>query len=985
MTLPLSSPFGPVVDQEQQHNHVVNDINNNSNANNFSNSDDIDTFEIFDPRGLFSPATNHHHQALSSDNLIRLKNQTQQHQQQASPASPPSLQSSFAFNDLPPWSIDTPAPAHHHHHHHQTEQPAYKPIDDLTNPNSPQQSSHSFSPPNSTFDLPTVTTTPRMISPVESPISPCSSLPFCRSPPTSLSLNQSGSHMRGRSPPPRFLSDAHSSSSLSSSATSSPSPPQHLDPVIHSAPCHSREKIAAFTHHRPIPIVTSGIRDSSLPSRLSYMRSDDRPDSVTSLAYSEMDSSPAVNFLSAFADATIPSIRTEMSPIQTVPSQVLEEGDQVAGYVIGQIIGRGGFSVVREARHPVTEQRVAVKIVRRSTSVPIPTSPHQNPRPISKPISLHASINCRDRSSSMAMTVNGHLVNSAHLPLPTSATEDLANALLKQEIRVWSNLRSHPNLVPLLSLHETPTQTLLFMPMCEGGNLLQLLNRVKLDPNEQDQLYQIFNWPSFESSSSSPRLGQTDSSASGGLRSDLVRPIFWQIVQGLKYLHTEAGIVHKDIKLENILIQKGQIKISDFGLATYPSPGRPTDMSRIAKGKSSSSWNRDLSLPKTFSALPRINEGRIAGGIDPRSISWSQTYHARSRLPPRLDNSMFSSQPVKEDDDDDSNRHDDDPFCTINTFPTAAGSLAYTPPEQLRSETPLACPSLDIWALGCVLYGLLEGHLPFQDDFEPRLRLKIMNGQFEFPSTLVVNPNETSELDAEHKMMIAKVLKGCLSVDKNARWMIEEIACTPWLEEPRLAKINSGITLMSDDEGQSSSDTPLDDLSMSKRSTSVSSSLASAWSVDELSLNPPRSNDRLSHNPQVSSSVSEEYINDLLINDSCPETICPLQDSPLNETDFVELHTLLTTIPTEPSSSLSPSFDTPTPHPISPLSPQSPPPPHHHLGIERLARSKRRTTSDRHHHHFNRVLPHPVPRASIASQSSSRSRSRNRSPFCPAK
>ncbi|KAI9600052.1 hypothetical protein KEM48_000267 [Puccinia striiformis f. sp. tritici PST-130] len=202
MTLPLSSPFGPVVDQEQQHNHVVNDINNNSNANNFSNSDDIDTFEIFDPRGLFSPATNHHHQALSSDNLIRLKNQTQQHQQQASPASPPSLQSSFAFNDLPPWSIDTPAPAHHHHHHHQTEQPAYKPIDDLTNPNSPQQSSHSFSPPNSTFDLPTVTTTPRMISPVESPISPCSSLPFCRSPPTSLSLNQSGSHMRGRSPLP---------------------------------------------------------------------------------------------------------------------------------------------------------------------------------------------------------------------------------------------------------------------------------------------------------------------------------------------------------------------------------------------------------------------------------------------------------------------------------------------------------------------------------------------------------------------------------------------------------------------------------------------------------------------------------------------------------------------------------------------------------------------------------------------------------------
>ncbi|KNE87168.1 hypothetical protein PSTG_19453, partial [Puccinia striiformis f. sp. tritici PST-78] len=132
------------------------------------------------------------------------------------------------------------------------------------------------------------------------------------------------------------------------------------------------------------------------------MRSDDRPDSVTSLAYSEMDSSPAVNFLSAFADATIPSIRTEMSPIQTVPSQVLEEGDQVAGYVIGQIIGRGGFSVVREARHPVTEQRVAVKIVQGLLR------PHPHITPPKPSSDIQTDLPTRFHQLSRSLLVHGH-------------------------------------------------------------------------------------------------------------------------------------------------------------------------------------------------------------------------------------------------------------------------------------------------------------------------------------------------------------------------------------------------------------------------------------------------------------------------------------------------------------------------------------------------------------------------------------------------
>eukprot|EP00118_Oscarella_pearsei_P010420 m.63917 g.63917 ORF g.63917 m.63917 type:complete len:481 (+) comp35206_c0_seq6:33-1475(+) len=53
-----------------------------------------------------------------------------------------------------------------------------------------------------------------------------------------------------------------------------------------------------------------------------------------------------------------------------------------------------------------------------------------------------------------------------------------------------------------------------------------------------------------------------------GMSREKARRFFWQLVSGVEYLHLK-GVTHRDLKPENILLDaEGNLKISDFGLAT---------------------------------------------------------------------------------------------------------------------------------------------------------------------------------------------------------------------------------------------------------------------------------------------------------------------------------------------------------------------------------------------------------------------------------
>lgn len=131
--------------------------------------------------------------------------------------------------------------------------------------------------------------------------------------------------------------------------------------------------------------------------------------------------------------------------------------------------------------------------------------------------------------------------------------------------------------------------------------------------------------------------------AHGRLKEKQARKFGRQIASALDYCHRNS-IVHRDLKIENILISKsGDIKIIDFGLSNLYSP---------------------RSLLKTF-----------------------------------------------------------------------CGSLYFAAPELLNARQYTG-PEVDVWSFGIVLYVLVCGKVPFDDQSMPQLHAKIKRGHVEYPQWL---------------------------------------------------------------------------------------------------------------------------------------------------------------------------------------------------------------------------------------------------------
>ncbi|CCH41242.1 hypothetical protein BN7_779 [Wickerhamomyces ciferrii] len=168
---------------------------------------------------------------------------------------------------------------------------------------------------------------------------------------------------------------------------------------------------------------------------------------------------------------------------------------------------------------------------------------------------------------------------------------------LKRELELLK-LANHPSIIKLLALHITSSKYYMYTPYCEGGDLFELASKHRkiLSPY-------------------------------------IIKKIFAEIARSIAYLHNK-NIVHRDIKLENILVNYKVDKL--------------------------------LQVVDQNVSLITVTDFGLSRTIDPEN-----------------------------------------PLLT-----TRCGSEDYVPPELLIG-LPYDGRQTDSWALGVLLYSIMEGRLPF--------------------------------------------------------------------------------------------------------------------------------------------------------------------------------------------------------------------------------------------------------------------------------
>ncbi|KAF8964715.1 hypothetical protein BGZ46_000743, partial [Entomortierella lignicola] len=210
-------------------------------------------------------------------------------------------------------------------------------------------------------------------------------------------------------------------------------------------------------------------------------------------------------------------------------------------------------------------------------------------------------------------------------------------SIITREIYHWRCL-SHPNIAHLHEVLTTESKIYLVTEYCPNGELLEALIR------------------------------------DGRCKPSLAKRWFRQICLAIQYCHSRK-IVHRDLKLENILLDsQNNIKLIDFG------------------------FTRECESKKLLES-----------------------------------------------------------YC---------GSAAYTSPEIILGKK-YSGPEADIWSLGVILYTLLAGYLPFDDDNEAVVQDKIVDLDYEMPTDIICK-------DAQD------LIQSILKMDPKDRFSIEQILNHSW-------------------------------------------------------------------------------------------------------------------------------------------------------------------------------------------------------------
>ncbi|KAJ3255145.1 hypothetical protein HK103_006608 [Boothiomyces macroporosus] len=401
---------------------------------------------------------------------------------------------------------------------------------------------------------------------------------------------------------------------------------------------------------------------------------------------SSINPSPAASFISSFNRASVCSLDDDDDEDFTV-------GDDIGDYKLLRAIGKGAYSQVFEA-----------EIIKKADSPSTEITPHNNnfsSETFGKPLTQETPTTIQSHNADEKVAVkiipkpeDAELETQfqGRFTLGDQEEEEKCTYLKKidRETALWSRL-SHPHILQMTDMIQLDTHTIIVSELAD----CTLLDYIKKN-------------------------------GTPGLEKSLAKKFFRQLCSAIAYLHLQVGIIHHDIKLENILLSKENIKLADFGLSEEIIPLLPGLDHQVLDSQDH----------------PSDCQGFCCSMYNPNSDQF------RISLPRRI-NKEYS----------------------INT-----GSLHYLAPEGLRpppvdalSLPKFPKPHCDMWALGCVLYALLTGTLPFNDSFLPRLQMQILNAKY--------------NLDKIEGRDEREVIQGLLEKNADERWDIQRVLNSRYLQD----------------------------------------------------------------------------------------------------------------------------------------------------------------------------------------------------------
>eukprot|EP00512_Aurantiochytrium_limacinum_P011037 CAMPEP_0171588646 /NCGR_PEP_ID=MMETSP0961-20121227/14258_1 /TAXON_ID=87120 /ORGANISM="Aurantiochytrium limacinum, Strain ATCCMYA-1381" /LENGTH=1180 /DNA_ID=CAMNT_0012147555 /DNA_START=428 /DNA_END=3970 /DNA_ORIENTATION=+ len=295
-------------------------------------------------------------------------------------------------------------------------------------------------------------------------------------------------------------------------------------------------------------------------------------------------------------------------------------------------------------------------------------------------------------------------------------------ARIVAERNVMARAADCPFVVKLYFSFETRTRLFLAMEFVQGGDILSLLNTYGVIPEGAVRWYAS------------------------------------EIVVALKYLHEQLNVCHRDLKPDNILIGRdGHIKLTDFGLSHIG----------IVQGLDAST-GKDLLPPSSASS-----SGYHSDSVIDQENYGSSSSQGRRRALTRMQfgKTHRSSSPSAHAE-------------RRRLMRSQVGTPDYMAPEiLLGTGHGFAC---DWWSLGIIIYEMLFGMPPFNDETPQRIFNNILSGKL---------PPEEARAPVTASDLAWDLLDGLLQTNANKRLGNEgaaEIQGHPFFEGIKWTMLESG-------------------------------------------------------------------------------------------------------------------------------------------------------------------------------------------------